>query len=185
MEEFFLKKCEEPIEESDYFCTGPPAKRPGRKRLLVFGTFDIIHPSHLKFLFEARKFTNCPECELVAVIARDSSIKKIKGRKPVFGEKDRLRLMCGLRLVDYARLGNEGDDYYNVILEVDPDYIVLGYDQIPNEQPLRDFIKEHNLNIKITRMPKFESGDLVSSSEVREKVMEMINEKNEAENESN
>ncbi|HUU79298.1 MAG TPA: adenylyltransferase/cytidyltransferase family protein [candidate division Zixibacteria bacterium] len=149
-----------------------------RSRVLVFGTFDIIHPSHIKFLTEARKAAGCEECELVVVVARDSSILRIKGRKPIFQEEQRLKLICGLRVVDYARLGNEGKDYFNVILEVNPDYIVLGYDQVHNEKPLCKFISENNLQVEVFNLPKFESGDLSSSSEVRERVLEMINEKN-------
>ena len=144
----------------------------------MFGTFDIIHPSHLRFLLEARNAVDCQECELVVIVARDSSIQRIKRHKPIFHEDERLKLVSGLRIVDYARLGNEGKDHYEVILEVNPDFIVLGYDQVPNDQPLRDFIQNHNLSVEIARLPKFESGDLTSSSEVREKVLEIINEKN-------
>lgn len=145
---------------------------------MVFGTFDIIHPSHLRFLLEARKRASCPDCQLIAVLARDSSIERIKGRRPIFNEQQRLRLLSGLRVVDFARLGNEGTEHYNVILEVEPDYIVLGYDQVKNEKPLMNFIQKHKLNIHLCRLPKFESGDLSSSSEVREKVLEMNNMKN-------
>jgi FAD synthetase len=144
----------------------------------VFGTFDIIHPSHLRFLLEARNAVDCQECELVVIVARDSSIQRIKGHKSIFHEDERLKLVSGLRIVDFARLGNEGKDHYEVILEVNPDFIVLGYDQVRNDQPLRDFIQNHNLGAEIARLPKFESGDLTSSSEVREKVLEIIYEKN-------
>ncbi len=145
----------------------------------MFGTYDIIHPAHIRFLVEARTAANCPNCELVAVISRDSSIERIKGHKPIFNEMDRLKLISGLRVVDYARLGNEGEDYFKVILEVNPDFIVLGYDQISEDQPLFDFIKEHELTTRVYRLPHFESGDVSSSSEVREKVLEICNDKNE------
>jgi len=139
--------------------------------LLVFGTFDIIHPAHLRFLLEARLAANCPDCELVVVLARDSSIVRIKGHNPIFPEDQRLNLISGLRIVDYARLGNEGLDHFQVLIEEQPDVIVLGYDQLNNEQPLKAFIQEHQLKIEVYRLPKFESGDLISSSEVRERVL--------------
>ncbi|MGC9778971.1 MAG: adenylyltransferase/cytidyltransferase family protein [Candidatus Heimdallarchaeota archaeon] len=145
----------------------------------MFGTYDIIHPAHIRFLAEARIAANCPNCELVAVVSRDSSIKRIKGHKPIFTEKDRLKLISGLRVVDYARLGNEGEDYFKVILEVNPDFIVLGYDQLSEVQPLFNFIKEHELDTRVYRLPHFESGDVSSSSEVREKVLGICNDKNE------
>ena len=176
MENIILNNTDYEFDEDSYFVLPPPTKKTNR-RVLVFGTFDIIHPSHLRFLLEARRCANCPDCELVVVLARDSSIERIKGRKPIFTETQRLRLLSGLRVVDYAQLGNEGTKHYDVILETDPDYIVLGYDQIQNEEPLNNFIKEHNLKVQICRLPKFESGDLSSSSDVREKVLEMNNAK--------
>ncbi|HUT81282.1 MAG TPA: adenylyltransferase/cytidyltransferase family protein [Candidatus Bathyarchaeia archaeon] len=154
-----------------HFVSAPPTEKI-KDRALVFGTFDIIHPAHLRFLIEARLATKCKDCDLVVVLARDSSIERIKGRKPIFHETQRLRLISGLRIVDFARLGNEGENPFQVILEVEPDYIVLGYDQLIDEKPLQDFIKKHNLKISICRLPKYESGDLSSSSDVRERVLE-------------
>ena len=180
MEALTIEKPTEKIEKNDYFVSEPPPKTE-KKRVLVFGTFDIVHPAHLKFLQKARFAANCPDCELVVVVARDSSIKRIKGHYPIFQEEDRLKLISGLRLVDFARLGNEGKEHFNVILEVAPDYIILGYDQLQNETPLQNFIQEKNIDVQIFRLPKFESGDLSSSSEVREKVLNMINEKKKAE----
>lgn len=165
------------FDEDRYFVQPPPTKK-SQKRVLVFGTFDIIHPLHLRFLLEARKCANCPECKLIVVLARDSSIERIKGHKPIFHELERLHLLSGLRVVDYVRLGNEGSKHFDVILETNPDFIVLGYDQVQNEQPLQNFLTEHNLDIQLCRLPKFESGDIASSSEVRDKVLEMVANKN-------
>ena len=156
----------------DYFVSKPPPKGI-RPRLVVFGTFDIIHPAHLRFLVEARTAANCPYCELIVVLARDSSINRIKGHPPIFDEEKRLKLISGLRVVDYAQLGNEGENPFRIILELQPDHIVLGYDQVLNDKPLIEFVEEFNVNVKIHRLPKYESGDLSSSSEIRDKVLKM------------
>lgn len=161
-------------KEKPFFVSSPPPKT-SKKRILVFGTFDIIHPAHLRFLYEAHKSIEKVPHELVVVLSRDSSIQRIKGHSPVFNEEQRLKVISCLRLVDYARLGNEGKDYFQVILEVNPDVIVLGYDQLTDPQPLLDFLNKNNLSIRLLRLPKYESGDLTSSSEVREKVLEIIN----------
>ncbi|MEA2071017.1 MAG: adenylyltransferase/cytidyltransferase family protein [Asgard group archaeon] len=173
------KKTEKQIEslESRYIVPSPPSVKT-KKRVAVFGTFDIIHPAHLRFLLEARKAAECIDCKLVVIVARDSSIERIKGHKPIFDEEDRLRLIRSLRIVDYAQLGHTGTDYFEVILEVQPDKIVLGYDQLKNEKPLLKFIEEHDLEIDLYRLPKFESGDISSSSEVRSKVLKLWEEKN-------
>ncbi|MCK5183457.1 MAG: FAD synthase [Candidatus Heimdallarchaeota archaeon] len=156
------------------FVPEPPATKE-RARVLVFGTYDIIHPAHIRFLVEAKQTANCYDCVLVVVLARDSSIERIKGHKPIFTEEQRLKLVSGLRVVDFAQLGKEGEDYFDIILDIKPDYIILGYDQLPNDKPLLAFIKEHQLKTTVFRLPHFESGDLSSSSEVRKKVLEIYN----------
>ncbi|TET31975.1 MAG: FAD synthase [Candidatus Heimdallarchaeota archaeon] len=168
------KKATVKSKDKSHFVSKPPAIKE-RSRVLVFGTYDIIHPAHIRFLVEARRTANCFDCVLVVVLARDSSIERIKGHKPIFTEEQRLKLVSGLRVVDYAQLGKEGEDYFAIILDIKPDYIILGYDQLPNDKPLLEFIKEHHLKITVSRLPHFESGDLSSSSEVRKKVLEIYN----------
>ena len=56
-------------------------------KVMVFGTFDILHPGHLNFFKQAREFGNF----LIAVIARDKTVLKIKGRLPKNNEKKRLK----------------------------------------------------------------------------------------------
>ncbi|MBK5112651.1 MAG: FAD synthase [Candidatus Heimdallarchaeota archaeon] len=175
------KKASTNSYDEQYFVPKPPAKKE-RSRVMVFGTYDIIHPAHIKFLVEARQTADCYDCVLIVVLARDSSIERIKGHKPIFTEEERMRLVSGLRVVDYVQLGNEGEDYFQIILDIQPDFIILGYDQLLNDTPLLEFIKEYQLKIKVFRLPHFESGDLSSSSEVRKKVLEIYN--NEKNNEA-
>ncbi|MHA1679090.1 MAG: adenylyltransferase/cytidyltransferase family protein, partial [Promethearchaeota archaeon] len=56
------------------------------KKVLCFGTFDILHPGHVSFLKQARKYGNY----LVVVVARDENVKKIKGKYPLDNELKRI-----------------------------------------------------------------------------------------------
>ena len=94
------------------------------KKVLVFGTFDIIHAGHRHFLIEARTYGD----QLVAVIARDKTAQEVKGRLPRHTELDRTRALKDSGLVDEVVLGGLGDKY-SVIKEIAPDVIALGYDQ--------------------------------------------------------
>ena len=95
------------------------------KKAMVFGTFDILHPGH-RFLFkEAKKHGTC----LVAVVALDSTVERLKHKKPVHAQQYRLLQVAADTLVDKARLGYP-DDFYKVIEEEQPDVICLGYDQV-------------------------------------------------------
>ncbi|MBS3101431.1 adenylyltransferase/cytidyltransferase family protein, partial [Candidatus Woesearchaeota archaeon] len=71
------------------------------KKVMCAGTFDIIHPGHLFYLSEAKKYGD----KLVVVVARDNTSEKFKGRKPAHNERERLEAVRTLEIVDEAVLG--------------------------------------------------------------------------------
>jgi FAD synthetase len=99
---------------------------------MVFGTFDGLHPGHIDFFKQARQHGD----RIVAVVALDETVKKVKQKSPRQSEQERLTAVQQSGYVDEARLGYS-DDRYRVIREVAPDVICLGYDQVHfvNELP--------------------------------------------------
>lgn len=98
----------------------------GMKTVLVFGTFDLLHPGHIWFLRQAAKRGD----KLAVVVARDANVKKLKGRLPLWREKRRLKEVRNLFCVSKARLGYKDWSRRTLILKkINPDIIVLGYDQ--------------------------------------------------------
>lgn len=94
------------------------------KTVMIFGTFDILHFGHLQLFLEARKLGD----RLVAVVARDTNVEKVKGRKPFHLETERKDFLEHIDIIDEVRLGDM-NDVYKVIADVKPDVIALGYDQ--------------------------------------------------------
>ena len=127
-------------------------------RVMVFGTFDFIHPGHLHFFEQAKKHGD----ELVVVIALDSTAEKTKGKKPAFPEQDRLQMVQALRIVDRAVLGNP-DDVYKVVKDARPDIICLGYDQKFFVDKLEQKLKEFGLRTKIVRLEAYKPEQYKSS----------------------
>lgn len=95
-------------------------------RIMVFGTFDMIHAGHEHFFSQARALMEHPY--LIVSVARDMVVKHIKGAMPRNNECVRLRAIADHYLVDEAVLGDE-DGYIAHITELRPDIIALGYDQ--------------------------------------------------------
>lgn len=95
-----------------------------KKTVMAFGTFDLLHPGHINFLKQAKKQGDC----LIVIIARDSTVKCLKGKLPEHKEIERLKAINSLNLADMAVLGSLGDKY-GVIRKYRPDIICLGYDQ--------------------------------------------------------
>lgn len=95
------------------------------KTVLVFGTFDVIHPGHQWFLRNAAKHGN----RLVAVVSRDTFVREWKGTVPVKDEKARIEALESSGLVDQAVLADPEIRTYGVIRDIKPDVICLGHDQ--------------------------------------------------------
>lgn len=95
-------------------------------RIMVFGTFDIIHEGHTDFFRQARALSLEPH--LIVSVARDSSAARIKGARPRHVEAERLAMIAVHPLVDEAVLGDEVG-YIKHVVKSRPDIIALGYDQ--------------------------------------------------------
>ena len=118
-----------------------------KKKVLVFGSFDLIHEGHKYFFNEAKKLGD----ELIVVVARDSTIRKFKGHEPKFNEEERVLHIKNIENVDKIFLGYEGDKW-KIIEEIKPDIIALGYDQNSYTKGLRKGMKERGLKVKIVRL---------------------------------
>lgn len=129
------------------------------KKVIVFGTFDLLHDGHLHMLNEAKEYGDY----LIVVIARDDVVCKIKGRSAINDEKTRLLNIQKLNLANKVRLGCI-DDRYQVIREEKPDIIALGYDQKVFVDKLVDNIDD---NVQIVRLAAF-NPEVNKSSKIRE-----------------
>jgi len=147
------------------------SKKEKRRVVLASGAFDLLHYGHVHYLTHAKK-AGGENAKLVVVIARDKTIEKFKGHRPVIPEDERRALVESLKVVDEAILGYEDMDMLRIIEEVKPDVIALGYDEDRIERELRRLIAERNLNIKVVRVSKFEGKGMISSSKIKEKIIE-------------
>ncbi len=131
-------------------------------KVMVFGTFDILHPGHNHMLKEAKQYGE----ELIVVIARDDNVKKAKGRLPKNNEKQRLTNLKKLKLTDKICLGNLHNKY-KIIDEEKPDIIALGYDQKTYVDDLTDHIDN---NVQIVRLAPYKP-EIYKSSKLRYEVL--------------
>lgn len=103
-------------------------------RVLLFGTFDQIHPGHRFVLAEAQK-----RGEVTVVIARDETVRRLKGRKPVQSEEERRRSVATVISAATVILGDP-DDFLKPVRDTEPGLILLGYDQkLPPGVTMEDF----------------------------------------------
>jgi len=141
------------------------------KIVLAEGTFDLLHYGHVHYLTNAKKLGG-ENSKLIVIVARDKTVEKLKGRKPIIPEDQRRAIVESLKVVDEAILGYEEMNVKKVIEKIKPDIIALGYDKVRMEEDLKRYIREKNLNIKVVRISKFEGGELNSSSKIKKKIIE-------------
>ena len=92
-------------------------------RVLVFGTFDNLHPGHMFLLHEAEA-----RGELWVIVARDNTVEKLKGKTPTQSEDERKEALESALPNAHILLGDT-EDYFTPVKEIAPDLILLGYDQ--------------------------------------------------------
>lgn len=119
-------------------------------KVLVTGTFDLLHPGHLYLLKQAKKRGDF----LMVVVARDATVKKVKGRKPLNNEKQRLNRLRRLKIADRAILGRYGDKL-KIIEKLRPDIICLGYDQKVFTKNLKKELRQRGRRPTIVRLKPF------------------------------
>ncbi len=130
-----------------------------KKIVLAGGVFDIIHPGHIHTLNAAKALGGI----LVVAIATDKTAQKMKKRQPLHNQELRRELVSCLSMVDKAIVGHE-DDIFETVRAIKPDIIVLGYDQVHQNQFISDGCKRINLDVEIVRLqspvPELSSSEI-------------------------
>ncbi len=138
-------------------------------RVLATGVFDIIHLGHLHFLEKSKSLGD----ELIVIVATDNTVRKRK-HEPITPENMRLELVRGLKPVDQAVLGKDGADIYEIVTELRPDIITIGYDQQFEPEKLEQDLAKRGLKVKVVRMPHLDH-DLDGTRKIIRKVIEFHN----------
>lgn len=86
------------------------------KKIVVNGTFDIVHSGHLQLLSYARSLGN----HLTVAIDSDSRVRSLKGTsRPVNSQEERAELLSCLRVVDEVAIFSTDDQLRGIIKGAD------------------------------------------------------------------
>jgi FAD synthetase len=144
-----------------------------KKIVLASGTFDLLHLGHVRFLEEAKK-AGGKNADLLVIVARDSTVKARKGKKPIMPEDQRRALVESLKVVDEAILGWEDFSIDKVIERIKPDVIAVGHDQDGIENEVLKAIQKRNVGIEVAKIGRFGKRELDSSSKIVRKIIESV-----------
>jgi len=140
-----------------------------KKKILVAGTFDILHPGHIFLINEAAKLG-----DVYIVIATDKNRELYSGEAPIVPEQQRFEVMKSIKNVKDVILGRHDNDTLRTVEEINPDIILLGPDQKFSAQKLQNTLKMKGLNhIEVRRLEKYyDKFKLHSSSLIKKKIFE-------------
>lgn len=95
-------------------------------KIVVNGSFDIVHFGHLKLLEHARSYL---DSFVYVLIDSDRRIRELKGNlRPINNQEERKFLLESLRYVDKVDIFDSDKELENFIAQYNPDVMVKGSD---------------------------------------------------------
>ncbi|MBI4426835.1 MAG: FAD synthase [Candidatus Kerfeldbacteria bacterium] len=135
-------------------------KRAGRKTVLVFGTFDLLHAGHRSFLKQAKRFGK----NLIVAVGRDQVVAKLKRQKLIQSERQRLKAIASLPYVHRAILASKNPWHrFSFIKKLKPDIIALGYDQMHYTTNLASQLRRRGIVCRVVRLKPYRPRRFKSS----------------------
>lgn len=96
-----------------------------RMRVMVNGTFDIVHRGHIELLNYAKSLGSF----LLVAIDTDRRVKELKGeQRPINNQWDRMFMLDNLRSVDSVRFFDSKEELIDIMKVFQPDVYVKGSD---------------------------------------------------------
>ena len=138
-------------------------------RVMAVGIFDILHAGHLHSVEQAKSLGD----ELIVVIAHDETVRRQK-HEPITSQELRRRMVEGLKPVDKAIVGNPpGVPIFEILGEVKPHVIALGYDQKHSIDAIRAGLDEHGFDhVEVTRVEGL-SDDLDGTRKIIARILDL------------
>ena len=95
------------------------------KRIIVNGTFDILHPAHICLLNKAKSLGDY----LLVCIDTDDRVKQLKGKnRPIYNQDERKLMLLNLKSVDDVKFFNDDKELGEIVKQYQPDIMVKGDD---------------------------------------------------------
>jgi cytidyltransferase-like protein len=117
-------KLQRKIKSVDELCAELGPRPRARKVIMCHGTFDIVHPGHVRHLIYAKSKADI----LVASLTADQHIAKANFR-PFVPQELRAMNLAALECVDYVIIDSEAKPLKNLSI-IQPDYFAKGYEYV-------------------------------------------------------
>ena len=118
-----------------------------KKRGIIAGAFDVLHPGYIKAFKEAKKYCD----HLVIALHSDPSIERPEKMKPVLSLEDRKEILDSIRFIDEILEYSTEKELKNILVSGNIDIRFLGDDYKVKDRftgsdleiPIRYFSRDH------------------------------------------
>lgn len=135
-----------------------------KKKVFVSGCFDMLHSGHIAFFEEA-----ATHGDVYVGIGSDATINKLKDRKTLYNESERLYMIRALRYVKDAWInrGSGTIDFLEEIKELKPDILFVNEDG--DARVKHDLCRQLGIEMVVSRRIPRENLPSRSTTDLRKK----------------
>ncbi|MED3625551.1 glycerol-3-phosphate cytidylyltransferase [Neobacillus thermocopriae] len=123
------------------------------KRVITYGTFDLLHYGHINLLKRAKELG-----DYLIVAVSTNEFNEIKGKKSYFTYDERKKLVEAIRYVDLVIPENSWDQKIDDIREYRVDTFVIGDDW----KGKFDFLNDYCEVVYLSRTPEISTSKIKS-----------------------
>jgi glycerol-3-phosphate cytidylyltransferase len=131
------------------------------KRIVTFGTFDLLHIGHIRLLKKAKELV--PNSILIVGISSDKLNFEKKNHYPIYSQEERNEIISSLKYVHSTFIEESLEEKVNYLKEYKADILVMGNDW----EGKFDFCKNEIPNLEVIYLPR---TNLISTTEIIYKI---------------
>lgn len=132
-----------------------------KKKVLVTGCFDLLHPAHILFLKKAATFGS-----LHVSVGSDLAIRRQKNKTPTFDESERCFMLKNVKCVDWVGIPDspEPTGFMQHLHEINPDIFVINEDGHSKEK--QKLVEDAGVVYQVLKRDHFDPSKPTSSTDI-------------------
>ena len=134
------------------------------------GTFDLFHAGHVQFLKACRKIAG-DSGQVVVALNTDEFIETYKGQAPIMSYEERKTILLSCKYVDSVVPNIAGADSKPTILQVHPDFIVIGDDWARKDYYAQMQFTQKGLDASLIQLVYVPYTKGISTTELKKRIM--------------
>ena len=142
-------------------------------KVLVCGTFDLLHSGHIALFKEAAKMG-----EVIVIVNTDDFPMRFKGKQTIMNLKERMETISAIKYVSVVDVNIGSEDMKPIIEKYNPDIILRGSDWSDDNAYLRQLgVTMDYINAKGITLACIPYHTGISTTQIKERI-KLLNENN-------